>query len=63
MRPILGVRGRVFMIAAAFVANAIVFGFAAPANAQTKVALVFGNGAHPFATGPSQEHVQPCPLL
>ena len=53
MRPILGVRGRVFMIAAAFVANAIVFGFAAPANAQTKVALVFGNGAHPFATGPS----------
>jgi hypothetical protein len=51
------------MIAAAFVANAIVFGFAAPANAQTKVALVFGNGAYPFATGPSQQHVQPCPLL
>jgi uncharacterized caspase-like protein len=46
MGPILGMRGRVFMIAAAFMANAIVFGFAAPANAQTKVALVFGNGAY-----------------
>ena len=46
MRPILSVRGRVFTIAAAFMANAIVFGFAAPANAQTKVALVFGNGVY-----------------
>ena len=46
MRHILGVQGRVFMIAAAFLANAIIFGFAAPANAQTKVALVFGNGAY-----------------
>ncbi len=46
MRPILGVRGRVCIVAAAFMASAILFGFAAPANAQTKVALVFGNGAY-----------------
>jgi Caspase domain len=49
MHSILGPRGRGFIAATAFVANAIIFGFAMPANAQTRVALVVGNGVYQHA--------------
>ena len=46
MRPIYGVRGRGLVAAAAFLASAIFFSFGTPARAETKVALVVGNGAY-----------------
>ena len=46
MRPIFGVRGRGLVAAAAFMASALHFCFVSPASAETKVALIVGNGAY-----------------
>ena len=46
MRPIFGVRGRRLVAAAALLASAIFFSFGTPARAETKVALIVGNGAY-----------------
>jgi outer membrane protein assembly factor BamD (BamD/ComL family) len=46
MRPISGVPGRGLVTGVAFAAMAVCLVLSAPANAQTKVALVIGNGAY-----------------
>jgi peptidoglycan hydrolase-like protein with peptidoglycan-binding domain len=46
MRPIFGVPGRRLVTTAAFLASAIFFSFETPARAETKVALIVGNGAY-----------------
>ena len=46
MRPIFDLRRPGLVAAAAYVASAITFCFASPASAETKVALVVGNGVY-----------------
>ena len=46
MRPIFGMWGRGLVAAAAVTASAIFLCFAAPADAETKVALIVGNGSY-----------------